>query len=288
MVNKLLLFVSLTSRILVSWCLEVVSHLLTLLLLLRCREWRFLILLVVIGIGIGRVSGLVVGIVLVGRLEGNFGDARLESQEREVGTAGPCDCRYQREEDCERDVAAAVAIRRILGFAPLASDVAEANKVHKGPEGRESEISKHVMLPRFSRGHLLEEILASDKAQRGEEPNQAEPNAKGACTAVAINYAIVLIAHNYQLDYQQIAVSCCVLLTLLLASLIHPCDMIAPKTISEQSWKGKSKYYTIHHQSSSKLSKPNAIDFSTLDATLTKHAARTIIGGRWMKLSAKS
>lgn len=79
----------------------------------RLRERRLLILFVLVGVGVARVSGLINGIALVGRLEWNFCDARLVAQICKVSAPGPREDRQEREENGAEHVATANTIWRV-------------------------------------------------------------------------------------------------------------------------------------------------------------------------------
>lgn len=173
-----------TIRNLICRSLKLLSHLLL-------REWRLLVLLVFIGVGVTGVRGLVNWIALVCRLEWNFGDAGFKAEESEVGAAAPCKRGEEREENRAAHVATADVVWRVRRFTPLTADVAETDEVHESPEAREAEICQHIMLPRLRRRHLFEEIFTRDESHRGEKSHQTDPHGVRANTSVAVDDAHV-------------------------------------------------------------------------------------------------
>lgn len=96
--------------------------------------------------------------------------------------AYPCENREEREGN--RRLHVACSNWRIFTLAPLVRQIAKTNEVQKSPKSREAQISQDIMLPCLYRGHLLKQVLSSQKSNRCKECN--DTNASSIVASIAI------------------------------------------------------------------------------------------------------
>lgn len=104
----------------------------------------------------------------------------------------PGENREQRKHNRWLNIVGAVAHWRLLRFAPLVVQEAEADKVQERPQAAECEIAEHIVFARLHRGHLLEQVLADDEGHRGEEADDANGDAIVTGVRIVVVQADVL------------------------------------------------------------------------------------------------